>query len=207
MARTRKGTKAAKGVVAKVAKSGMGNPAKKVGKRVRVNPRKMSGPGKPDFKDSKGRLRDGQTGKIKHDPNRPKPRYSRSSEYPHGYSDKTHGEMAKKWTKEGRDPAQRKDADGWPLDSSGNKIPRDNLTWYDKRGRKVQPPVTYDHDPAIVEHWNKTGSNSDRATRNTYYDNHQIMEPMNGPLNSSKGAKLQGSGVGFTQNTGPNYRP
>ena len=205
MARTRKATGAASGIVAKAAKKGMGNPAKKVGKGV-PKPRrpKQSGPGKPDFRDSNGRLRDGTTGKPKHDPNAPS-RHSRNSEYPHGYSDKTHGEMAKKYSAEGRDPLQRKDADGWPLDSNGDKIPRDDLTWYDNRGRKVQPPVTYDHDPAIVEHWNTKGYDSDRASRSSYYDDHTIMEPMNGPVNSSKGAKMQAQGHTFRQDTGSNY--
>ncbi|MEV0649378.1 hypothetical protein AB0I28_29390 [Phytomonospora sp. NPDC050363] len=205
MARTRKGASAGAGIVAKGAKKGMGNPAKKVGKGIpRKRVPKQSGPGKPDFRDSKGRLRDGKTGKPKHDPNAPS-RHSRSSEYPHGYSDKTHGEMAQKWSKEGRDPAHSKDTDGWPLDSSGNKIPRDDLTWYDKRGRKVQPPVTYDHDPAVVEHWNDKGYKIPRTERAAYYDNPNVMEPMNGPVNSAKGAKMQAQGHTFRQDTTGRY--
>ena len=205
MARTGKkaATGAASGIVAKAAKKGMGNPAKKVGKGVpRKRLPKQSGPGKPDFRDSKGRLRDGTTGKPKHDPTA---KHNRSSEYPHGYSDKTHGEMAQKYTKEGRDPTHPKDSDGWPLDSSGNKKNRDDLEWYDNQGNKVTPPVTYDHDPAVVEHWNDKGYKIPRQDRADYYDNPKNLEPMNGPQNSSKGAKMQAQGHTFRQDVTGNY--
>jgi len=144
--------------------------------------------------------------------------HSRSSEFPSGYRDSTHDEMAARHTDEGR--AQG----GVPVDKDGNKIPRDQLTWRDENGNQIpfhdengNTNLTYDHqtsavqmfnDGATVQNPNGTtttyppGRDSPRDQRNDFYNDPNNLRPMSRSDNSSKG----GGGQTYNdQPPGPNY--
>jgi hypothetical protein len=122
--------------------------------------------------------------------------YTRGNQYPHGYSQATHDHMTQHYTEEGL--AQRRA----PRDAAGNRIPRDQLHWFDRDGNPVPHPVTYDHEPSAAQHWNTNGRDSPRADRNDWHDDPAHLNPMTKGPNSSKGAT---SGDRFDQTTGPNY--
>lgn len=56
---------------------------------------------------------------------------NRSTQYPKDYLDSTHKHMVRNFLVEASNLAQVKDAAGWPVDCSGNRILRENLTWLD----------------------------------------------------------------------------
>ncbi|CAM5472728.1 hypothetical protein SALBM217S_10050 [Streptomyces griseoloalbus] len=100
--------------------------------------------------------------------------------------------MTKNWTLEGAHQGQR------PLDKHGNKIPRDQLTWFDSNGDIIWDPsnpgskpfhetVTYEHKEAVVDHWNREGRNTDRAARNDFYNDPANMEAMDKAKNVERG--------------------
>lgn len=144
--------------------------------------------------------------------------HSRSSEFPSGYRDSTHDEMAARHTDEGR--AQG----GVPVDASGDPIPHDQLTWRDADGNQIpyhdadgNTNLTYDHNTSCVEMFNDgatvtrpdgttetypPGNNTDRATRNDFYNDPDNLTPMSRSDNSSKG----GGGQTYNDNPpGPDY--
>lgn len=138
--------------------------------------------------------------------------YTRKTQYPSGYRQGTHDHMVKNYTDEGRA------MNGVPF-KNGKRVPRHNLTWRDDKNKLIWKPgqgtkrdfsrtVTYEHSHAVVKHWNKIGRNSNRATRNDFYntvtDNKgkAKMFPMEGSLNSSGGGKMK---VTYNQQVGPGY--
>jgi len=137
-------------------------------------------------------------GRYARDPLSPPSGHNRSSEYPHDYWDSTHDAMASKWTVEGRTQG------GVPVDASGVKIPRDQLTWVDAQGNPVPfDELTYDHNPPVVEHWNTTGYDQTAGDREAWYNNTDDMAAMTRSENSSKGAKLESR---YSDKApGPNY--
>jgi RHS repeat-associated protein len=146
--------------------------------------------------------------------------HSRSSEFPSGYRQSTHDEMAAAHTDEGR--AQG----GVPVDEHGNPIPHDQLTWRDANGNVIpyhddegNTNLTYDHKTSCVDMHNNgatvtdpntgqtttypPGNNTDRATRNDFYNDPNNLQPMSRSDNSSKG----GGGQTYNdQPTGPDYK-
>ncbi len=147
----------------------------------------------------------GPNGKFVKNPNPPTTVHNRASEYPHTYLDSTHKTMIKNWTEEG--VAQ---STGTPVDSKGVPIPRDQLSWFDKNGESIpfyddngHTNLTYDHDPAVVEHWISTGHNQNAAQRAAWYNKTDGMSAMSRSDNSSDGAK---KGKNYSdQAPGPNY--
>ncbi|WP_405647379.1 DUF6531 domain-containing protein [Streptomyces sp. NBC_00019] len=140
----------------------------------------------------------GAGGRWVRDPDAPETRHNRSSEYPHGYDIETHEDMVTRFTDEGRA------AGGWPLDASGNRIPRDQLTWRNNAGEIIPGDsdiLTYDHKPRVVEHWNETGHNTNYAERSTWYNDTTDMEPMTRADNGRDGQRAPN----YRQDTGPNY--
>jgi RHS repeat-associated protein len=147
--------------------------------------------------------------------------HSRASEYPSGYRDGTHDAMAARFTEEGI--AQ----EGVPVDAEGNRIPNEDLHWQDADGNPIpyhdedgNTNLTYDHQTSSVEMWNDgatttnpetgetttypPGRDSDRATRNDFYNDPNNLTPMSRSDNSSKG----GGGQTYNENpTGPDYEP
>ncbi|WP_369035036.1 RHS repeat-associated core domain-containing protein [Streptomyces adonidis] len=157
--------------------------------------------------DPLGLYRDTGNGQYAHDPDAPETAHNRKSEYPSGYRESTHDEMAKNWTLEGVEQGER------PLDSGKNKIPRDQLTWFDGNGDIIWDPanpgskpfsetVTYEHREAVVDHWNRDGRLTDRAARNDFYNEPDNMEAMEKSKNSRAGAMMEAR---YSQETGPNY--
>ncbi|MFI1159099.1 DUF6531 domain-containing protein [Streptomyces sioyaensis] len=145
----------------------------------------------------------GPNGRFLPNPNGPAT-HNRDTEYPGGYRQSTHDAMTSKWTVEGqaqggvpRFPA------GHP--QAGQRVPRDQLNWFDSKGNPVpagKDHLTYEHLHPVVDHWNKTGYNSDRPTRNDFYNDANNMEPMSRKNNSSGGGKMTST---YRQDTGPNY--
>nr|WP_272921643.1 DUF6531 domain-containing protein [Streptomyces sp. SID8354] len=145
----------------------------------------------------------GPNGRFLPNPNGPAT-HNRDSEYPSSYRQSTHDAMAAKWTAEGqaqggvpRFPAGHPEA--------GQRIPRDQLNWFNSKGEPVpagKDQLTYEHLHPVVDHWNKTGYNSDRPTRNDFYNDANNMEPMSRKDNSSGGGKMTST---YRQDTGPNY--
>ncbi|WP_344344175.1 RHS repeat-associated core domain-containing protein [Kitasatospora putterlickiae] len=144
----------------------------------------------------------GPGGRWMRDPNTPVINHNRDTEYPGSYRQPTHDAMATQWTEEG--VAQR----GVPVypaghPSAGSRIPRDQLNWFDSNGNPIpSDQLTYEHLHPVVEHWNQTGYNSDRATRNDYYNDTNNMVPMTRSQNSSGGGRMTAT---YRQDTGPNY--
>jgi hypothetical protein len=100
-----------------------------------------------------------------------------------------------------------------PLDADGRRIPREDLTWRDGKGRLIWDPktenpkpfhrtVTYEHLKPVVDHWNTIGRFKDKATRVKFYNDVNHMEPMLASENSSGGGKMSAT---YTQETGPGY--
>ncbi|GGR02003.1 DUF6531 domain-containing protein [Kitasatospora griseola] len=138
-------------------------------------------------------------GQYARDPNAAPVTHNRDSEYPDYYRQSTHDHMIKNWTDEGIAQGTHS-----PVDASGNPIPRHQLTWRDSSGQVIPPgELTYEHVNPVVNHWNTTGYNSDRATRRNYYNDTSNLEPMTRSQNSSGGARL---GQTYRQDVGPNYR-
>ncbi|PNG18613.1 RHS repeat-associated core domain-containing protein, partial [Streptomyces cahuitamycinicus] len=157
--------------------------------------------------DPLGLYRDPGNGEYARDPDAPDTAHNRKSEYPSGYRESTHDEMAKNWTMEGVQQGER------PLDANGKKIPRDQLTWFDTNGDIIWDPanpgskpfretVTYEHREAVVDHWNREGRLTERATRNDFYNDPDNMEAMEKSRNSRGGAMMEAR---YSQETGPNY--
>ncbi|MFF2926907.1 DUF6531 domain-containing protein [Streptomyces celluloflavus] len=143
----------------------------------------------------------GAGGRWERDPNSPQISHNRDTEYPGSYRQSTHDQMAAQWTDEGL--AQG----GTPVYQSGSdagmRIPRNELTWRNSDGDIVpSDELTYEHLNPVVQHWNSTGYDSDRTTRNDFYNDVDHMEPMSRSENSSGGARM---GVNYRQDTGPNY--
>jgi hypothetical protein len=155
------------------------------------------------WRDENGRMR-GPDGRFIGDPFAPDTGHSRDTEYPSGYRQGTHDEMAAQWTDEGQANG------GPPVDANGNRIPRDQLTWRDADGNPVpyydqngKTNLTYDHDPPVVDHWNNGGGNNmSRQDRADYYNDPDNLTPMSRSQNSSDGARI---GQTYGQDTGPNY--
>ncbi|MFJ5534661.1 DUF6531 domain-containing protein [Streptomyces sp. NPDC093261] len=138
-------------------------------------------------------------GRYMHDPNAAPVTHNRDSEYPSGYRQSTHDAMVQNWTDEGL--AQ---GTAHPVDAAGNPILREQLTWRDSTGQVVPyDQLTYEHLDPVVNHWNTTGYNTDRPTRNDFYNDPANLEPMTRSQNSSGGARL---GQTYRQDVGPNYR-
>ncbi|HEU5331419.1 MAG TPA: DUF6531 domain-containing protein [Actinocrinis sp.] len=138
----------------------------------------------------------GSGGRFSRDPDNPPTGHNRSTEYPKDYWDSTHEHMVKNFTVEARDPAQAKDAAGWPVDSSGERIPRENLTWMDGEGNELDLAagggLTYDHEPPVVQHWIDEGHNQSYAQREAWYNKTDGMTPMTRAENGRKGALEEG---------------
>ncbi|MFI5551053.1 DUF6531 domain-containing protein [Streptomyces sp. NPDC051738] len=145
----------------------------------------------------------GPGGRFMRDPNAPAIQHNRDSEYPSSYRQSTHDSMAAQWTVEGQTQG------GVPVypaghASAGQRIPRDQLNWFDSNGNTIpSDQLTYEHRHPVVDHWNQTGYNSDRPTRNDYYNDTNNMEPMTRSQNSSGGGRMTST---YRQDTGPNYR-
>ncbi len=146
--------------------------------------------------DAEGFVR-GPDGRYARDPNYVPGTRDRSTEYPSGYRQRTHDEMAARYTDEG----QR--AGGVPVDGQGRRIPPDQLTWRDEQGRRIPyDQLTYDHRPPVVEHWNTGGRNASRADRIDWYNDPDHLRPMRGSENSAAGGRLRQR---YSQDVGPNY--
>ncbi|MFK0243408.1 RHS repeat-associated core domain-containing protein [Amycolatopsis azurea] len=118
--------------------------------------------------------------------------HNRRTEYPPGYRQQTHDEMAAKWTDEGR--AQG----GTPRDPvTGERIPHDQLTWRDANRREIpyydsegRTNLTYEHVPPVAKHWIEEGYNMTDAERANWYNRTDDMEAMGRSENSSGGGKM-----------------
>ncbi|MGP3927457.1 DUF6531 domain-containing protein [Streptomyces sp. 8N616] len=133
--------------------------------------------------------------------------YTRDNQYPSEYRQSTHDHMTRHYTDEGRAQGRT------PVDASGNRIPRDQLTWRDGRDRVIWNPqadnprpfnrtVTYEHRDPVVQHWNREGRFSDRATRNDFYNDTRHMEPMHWSQNSREGGRMTAT---YSQEVGEGY--
>ncbi|MFF5257017.1 RHS repeat-associated core domain-containing protein [Streptomyces leeuwenhoekii] len=144
----------------------------------------------------------GPGGRWMRDPNSPVIQHNRDTEYPSSYRQSTHDAMAAQWTVEGQ---QQGGVPVYPAGhpSAGQRIPRDQLNWFDSNGNPVpSDQLTYEHMHPVVDHWNQTGYNTDRATRNDYYNDTNNMVPMTRSENSSGGGRMTAT---YRQDTGPNY--
>lgn len=137
---------------------------------------------------------DPATGRYARDPSLPPADHvhNRATEYPGEYRQSTHDAMATKWTDEGRA------AGGVPVDSSGNRIPRDQLTWRDARNNVIpfydsngNVNLTYEHVPPVARHWLEEGHDMSDAERADWYNNTDDMEAMGRSENSSGGGKMK----------------
>jgi RHS repeat-associated protein len=144
----------------------------------------------------------GPNGQWMRDPNAPIIQHNRDTEYPSSYRQSTHDAMASQWTVEGQMQG------GVPVyptghPSAGQRIPRDQLNWFDSNGNPVpSDQLTYEHVHPVVQHWNQTGYNTDRGTRNDYYNDTNNLEPMTRSQNSAGGGRMTAT---YRQDTGPNY--
>ncbi|MEU3462240.1 RHS repeat-associated core domain-containing protein [Streptomyces sp. NPDC006733] len=135
------------------------------------------------------------------------PKYTRNNQYGTEYRQSTHDHMTEHYTDEGRTQGRA------PLDADGKRIPREDLNWYDGQGRKIWDPnaenpkpfhktVTYEHLDPVVDHWNREGRFTDKATRKDFYNNTDHMEPMGAKENSRGGGKMTAT---YSQEVGPGY--
>jgi hypothetical protein len=146
--------------------------------------------------DAEGFVR-GPDGRYARDPNHVPGTRDRSTEYPSGYRQSTHDQMAARYTDEGRA------AGGVPVDAQGRRIPPEQLTWRDEQGRRIPyDQLTYDHRPPVVEHWNSGGRDMSRADRIDWYNDPSHLRPMRGADNSAAGGRLR---MRYSQDVGPNY--
>ncbi|MFD3379728.1 MULTISPECIES: RHS repeat-associated core domain-containing protein [unclassified Streptomyces] len=133
--------------------------------------------------------------------------YTRSNQYPSEYRTSTHDYMVENYTDEGRA------AGGVPLDSNDQRVPRDQLTWRNGNDELIWDPhaenpkpfnrtVTYEHLDPVVQHWNREGRFSDRATRNDFYNNTDHLEPMDWSENSRGGGRMTDT---YIQEVGEGY--
>ncbi|WP_306316688.1 MULTISPECIES: DUF6531 domain-containing protein [unclassified Streptomyces] len=144
----------------------------------------------------------GPNGRWARDPNAPAIQHNRDTEYPSSYRQSTHDALAAQWTMEGQ---QQGGVPVYPAGhaSAGQRIPRDELNWFDSNGNPVpSDQLTYEHLHPVVDHWNQTGYNSDRPTRNDFYNDTNNLEPMTRSQNSAGGGRMQST---YRQDTGPNY--
>lgn len=140
-------------------------------------------------KEVRGQLRDDR-GRYAVDPDWVPPKYTRDNQYPSGYSEATHHEMARRYTLEGAEHG------GWPK-RDGQRVPKEELTWHDgtdllqrdEHGRYLDE-ITYDHDPSALVHWIEQGRFSPRSVRLDYYDDPEHLRPMFRSENSRLGARL-----------------
>ncbi|MFB9433347.1 RHS repeat domain-containing protein [Streptoalloteichus tenebrarius] len=90
------------------------------------------------------------------------------------------------------------------VDPSGVPIPRNQLTRVDANGNIIPfEELTYDHNPAVVQHWIESGHNQTRAQREAWYYQTDNMEAMSRSENSRRGAMLKER---FSDRPpGPNY--
>jgi uncharacterized Zn-binding protein involved in type VI secretion len=114
-------------------------------------------------------------------------RLNRSSEYPSGYRAGVRDKVLDANT------IQSGPNKGKVLTQDGEIVARDN------------PNLTIEHNKPVVEHWNETGYNSSRATRNDFYNNTDNMSIRTGSANSADGGRMSASGVRYRQDTGPDY--
>lgn len=144
-----------------------------------------------------GRLQ-GPDGRWANDPTAPPTAHNRETEYPSGYRQPTHDAMTRQYTEEGQL------AGGPPRHPvTGERIPRDQLTWYDRRGRPVPADeLTYEHHRPVVQHWNDEGRFTSRSERNDWYNNPDNLSPMSRSENSRGGSLMQDR---YIQETGPEY--
>jgi len=150
------------------------------------------------YRDADGNVR-GPDGRYANDPFAPPRPHNRDAEYPSGYRQSTHDDMAARYTDEGR--AQG----GVPRDANGDRIPRDQLTWRDAQGRRVPyDQLTYEHRTPVVEHWNSEGHNASQAARNDWYNDPRNLVPMTRSQNSSGGGSMTER---YRQDTGTGYQP
>ncbi|MGH6655211.1 MAG: RHS repeat-associated core domain-containing protein [Actinocrinis sp.] len=149
----------------------------------------------------------GGGGRFARDPLNPPTGNNRTTEYPKDYWDSTHEHMVRNFTTQAADPTQAKDAAGWPVDSSGNRIPRENLTWLDGDSNELDLAtgggLTYDHEPPVVEHWINEGFDQSYAEREAWYNKTDGMTPMTRVENGRKGALEERRYA--DQAPGPNY--
>jgi RHS repeat-associated protein len=140
----------------------------------------------------------GPDGRYERDPLSPPTGHNRDTEYPHDYWPSTHDYMVRNFTTQGQA------AGAWPVDSHGVKIPRENLSWVDGSGNPIPfKDLTYDHNPAVVQHWIDEGYDQSQAQREAWYNKTDGMEAMTRSENSSKGARL---GLKYSDKApGPNY--
>jgi hypothetical protein len=152
------------------------------------------------YRDSRGKVHD-EDGDFAPDPNAPEVTHNRDTEYPSTYDQKTHDEMVAKGTDEGKDPAANgytMTPEGVLVDSSGNRVPRDSLTWRDEDGTEIdfydengKTNLTYDHHPPVVQHWIEHGHNQTYQERRDWYNKTDDMTPMSRSDNSRHGASLE----------------
>ncbi|MBM2620875.1 hypothetical protein JIG36_35780 [Actinoplanes sp. LDG1-06] len=151
--------------------------------------------------DANGRLH-GPDGGYARDPSAPPGAHNRDTEYPGGYRESTHDEMARRYTHEGALAGE------WPRMPDGRRMPREDMTWFDENGEEIDVPpgddITYDHRTPTVVDWNENGRNNDRQYRIDWYNNVDNLRPQLRSENSSAGAQL---GVRYEQDTGPGYSP
>lgn len=144
----------------------------------------------------------GPGGRWIRDPNTPVIQHNRDTEYPGSYRQSTHDRMATQYTVEGH---QQRGVPVYPAGhaSAGQRIPRDQLNWFDSNGNSIpSDQLTYEHLHPVVNHWNQTGYNSDRPTRNDYYNDTNNLAPMHRSQNSAGGGRMTAT---YRQDTGPNY--
>ncbi|MEV3954982.1 DUF6531 domain-containing protein [Streptomyces albogriseolus] len=134
--------------------------------------------------------------------------YTRDNQYPSTYRTSTHDEMVRRFTDEGRA------INGVPRDPvSGERIPRDQLTWRDGNNQVIWDPnadndrpfhrtVTYEHRNPVVVHWNTQGRFTDRTARNDFYNRTSHLEPMEWSENSRGGGRMTET---FIQEVGEGY--
>ncbi|MFD5735800.1 RHS repeat-associated core domain-containing protein [Streptomyces sioyaensis] len=143
----------------------------------------------------------GRGGLWERDPNTPPFQgHNRDSEFPSGYRQSTHDVMTARWTTQGIEQGGTPVYQDGP--HKGQRIPRHELDWFNSRGETIpsDPKIlTYEHLHPCVDYYNETGYNTDRATRNDFYNDVDNLEPMTRSENSSA------QHPNYRQDTGPNY--
>ncbi|MEU7906326.1 hypothetical protein [Actinoplanes sp. NPDC049118] len=154
----------------------------------------------PGYKYDANEALHGPDGGFAKDPTAPPDAHNRDSEYPGGFRESTHHEMARRYTLEGAAAGE------WPRGPDGKRVPREDLTWVDENGVVIEVPagdvITYGHQRPVVQDWNDNGRFNPRADRNEWYNNVDNLRPQLRSENSSEGATL---GIRYKQETGGNY--
>jgi len=160
---------------------------------------RVTGEQLPDgyFYDAGGKLQ-GPGGGFASDPTAPPREHSRATEYPHDFRQSTYDHMTTNYTEEGIA------AGGVPRDpTTGERIPRDQLTWIDKYGNPLpHDDFSLEHEYSVAEHWEVEGHDMDRPGRADWYNDTSNLGPMSRRQNSSEGAQSE---FGFDQLPGDNY--